>query len=177
MDEYLGIVKLFAGTYAPRGWAFCDGRLIAISQNSALFSLLGTQYGGDGIQTFGLPDLRGRVAVGAGQGPGLSNYVAGEITGTETVALTTSQMPAHTHGTAVLADFGTNASPVNAVPAITVASTDGGETVNVRGYGPTPNATGGNVLPAGGSQPFSVLQPLLGMNYIICLEGVYPSRD
>jgi microcystin-dependent protein len=96
-NPFLGQVIIFAGNFAPKGWAFCNGQLLAISQYTALFSLLGTTYGGDGRTTFGLPDLRGRVAVSAGQGPGLSNYTLGEQTGTETVTLSTQQMPQHNH--------------------------------------------------------------------------------
>jgi microcystin-dependent protein len=97
MDQYIGQLMLFAGNFAPRGWAFCHGQLLSIAQNSALFSLLGTTYGGDGRTTFGLPDLRGRAPIGMGQGPGLSNITQGEMAGAAAVTLTTAQMPAHSH--------------------------------------------------------------------------------
>src|SRR5215213_5859350 len=97
-DPYIGEIRMFAGNFAPRGWALCNGQLLSISQNTALFSLLGTMYGGNGQTTFALPDLRGRVPLHFGQGPGLSNYVEGEVGGTETVTLTTGEMPSHNHG-------------------------------------------------------------------------------
>src|SRR3954468_23228168 len=96
-EPFLGEIRMFGGNFAPRGWAFCNGQILSIAQNTALFSLLGTTYGGNGQTTFGLPDLRGRVAVSAGQGPGLSNYSLGELAGSESVTLTSANMPAHNH--------------------------------------------------------------------------------
>src|SRR5690606_18132066 len=97
MEEFIGVVKIFAGNFAPRGWAFCQGQIMSIAQNTALFSLLGTTYGGNGQTTFGLPDLRGRVAIGTGAGPGLTNIVGGQVGGLEKVTLTINELPAHTH--------------------------------------------------------------------------------
>ena len=116
-DPFLGMIALVPYNFPPRGWTFCNGQILAISQNTALFSLLGTTYGGNGVTTFALPDLRGRVPLSSGQGPGLSNYDLGELSGTENVTLTTNQMPIHTHALGVSAKEGTSESPVGAVPA------------------------------------------------------------
>jgi microcystin-dependent protein len=184
MDEYIGIVKLFAGTFAPKGWAFCNGQLMSIAQNSALYSILGTTYGGDGQTTFGLPNLAGRVAVGAGNGQGTPPVQSGEMAGTSSVTLTTQQMPAHTHLQNAATQAATAAAPastmVPAMPNGVTATTE--EAVNVNGYIAAQGATLTPLAPtaigiAGSNQPFSVMQPYLGMNYIICLEGVYPSRS
>ena len=182
MEGTIGEIRMFAGTFAPRNWAFCAGQLLAIAQNTALFSILGTTYGGNGQTTFALPDLRGRVPRGTGQGPGLANVNLGEVSGTETVTLLTTQMPAHTHtatGTlAVNQNPGTSSNPVNNYLA-------GGQDATAN---PIPSyagaAAGGNlngltvtVGTAGGSQPAPILNPYLGMNYIICLFGIFPSRN
>ena len=178
MDEYLGIVKLFAGSFAPNGWAFCDGRLLAISSNSALYSILGTTYGGDGTTTFGLPDLRSRIPVGAGNGPGLSPRVPGEIAGAESVTLTGQQLPMHTHTLGVSNVAGTTNSPANGVLAQANYTDNDGNNFAVNAYGATANAQAAAtaISPAGSSQPVSIMPPVLGMNYIICTEGLYPSR-
>jgi microcystin-dependent protein len=179
VDPYLGTMTVFAGNFAPRAWMFCQGQLLAIAQYDALFALIGTTYGGDGQTTFGLPDLRSRVANHQGQGPGLSNYILGQMSGTESVTLTTAQCPGHSHqfisitGTAPATSVaGTLSSASNAVPAgvqIYSNSPDGG-TMNA-------NLSMGVTVPAGGSQPFSLLQPVLAMNYIIAVEGIFPSRN
>lgn len=165
---------MFGGTFAPQGWATCDGQLLSISQNTALFSLLGTTYGGNGQTTFALPDLRGRVAVHAGQGPGLTPYVLGEQTGTENHTLLVTQMPAHNH--VVNADSGSAAStnPTNALPG----NPGFGKQPNYYSSA-TANATMNQTMVGitGGSQPFSVIQPLLCLNFIIALVGIYPSRN
>jgi microcystin-dependent protein len=164
-DPFLGEIKMFGGNFAPNGWAMCNGQLLPIVQNSALFSLLGTTYGGDGIQTFALPDLRGRVPLHFGQGPGLSNYSLGDRSGEETVTLNTNQIPAHQHAQpATAAEEGTN-RPGSAVPAkggVYAAATDG--------------TTMAPTTPAGGSQPHDNRQPYLGLNFIIALQGIYPPR-
>ena len=128
-EPYLGMVILFPYTFAPRGWAFCNGQLLSIAQNTALFSLLGTTYGGDGVTTFALPDLRGRVAMSSGTGPGLSNRTIGEVAGVENVTLISTQMPAHTHNITHNLQAqarattlpGTSRSPANALPALEAA--------------------------------------------------------
>ena len=177
-EPFLGQIMLVGFNFAPTGWAMCNGQLLSISQNTALFSLLGTQYGGDGVQTFGLPDLRGRVAVGTGQGPGLSPYVVGQVTGSETVTLTVNQMPAHSHLVGANAANATVASPSGADLAQTVDSTRGAV---VNTYS-TPPMTApvtldpATVKPSGGSQPHPNIQPCLALNYIIALQGIFPSR-
>lgn len=178
MDEFLGIVKLFAGSFAPKGWAFCDGSILQVNQNAALFSLLGTTYGGNGTTTFALPDLRGRVPMGAGNGLGLSPRVAGQVLGAENVTLTTQQMPAHTHNLAVSSAPATTNTPVSGVAAVASYTDDNGNAYPVNTYGATANAPANPaaITVAGGSQPFGIVQPSLAMNYIICIAGIYPSR-
>jgi microcystin-dependent protein len=180
MDQpFLGMIALFGFNFAPRGWAICQGQLLSIAQNTALFSLLGTTYGGDGITTFALPDLRGRVPLGQGQGPGLSNYVIGEVTGSENVTLISTQMPAHSHALMVSGTPATAATPVNNVMAVASGSTSTGDPVTVNAYGPTPNAIANpnSIGASGGNQPFPIVQPILAMNYCIALEGIFPSRN
>ncbi|MFT3827589.1 MAG: tail fiber protein [Chitinophagaceae bacterium] len=178
MDPYLGSVLLFAGNFPPRGWAFCQGQLMPISQNTALFSLLGTYYGGDGRTTFALPDLRGRAILSSGQGPGLSPRSVGEQGGTETTTLTTLQMPVHTHPVAVSITPGAASSANNASPVSNVYGTSGSKklytsngNVNMLSYQGTLT-----MQPTGGTQPFSNLHPELTLNYIIALQGVFPQR-
>lgn len=164
MESYLATIILFAGNFAPRGWFFCDGRLLSIREHTALFSLLGTTYGGNGVTTFALPDLRGRVPVGAGEGLGLTPRTPGQAFGAESVTLLSINLPAHTHGIPVeLPPDGTSATP----PANAVV-----------GYTSAPAAQRGMVQsePAGNSIPVSISPPSLGLNYIICAEGIYPSR-
>lgn len=169
MEPFLGQLMLVPYNFAPQGWAFCNGQILSIAQNTALFSLLGTTYGGNGQTTFALPDLRGRVAVSAGQGPGLQNYSLGEIAGSEAVTLISSQMPAHTH--AVGASTGSaQATPDNAFP---------GSDTSTQIYDLAASTTMNPqmIQPAGGSQPHENRQPYLALNYIIALQGVYPSRS
>ncbi|MGH9628803.1 MAG: phage tail protein [Bryobacteraceae bacterium] len=172
-EAFIGSIVLFAGNFAPRGWAFCQGQLLPIAQNAALFSILGTTYGGNGQTTFALPDLRGRAPIGAGQGPGLTPVTLGEAAGSETVALTAGQMPAHTHAVACDSASAGNADPANSYPG------NPGTLSGAQLYGTAANATmaPNMITPAGGSQPFSIRQPYLGLNYIICLEGIFPSRN
>jgi microcystin-dependent protein len=180
MEGYIAEIRLFAGTFAPRSWAFCQGQIMSISQNTALFSLLGTTYGGDGQTTFALPDFRGRVAVGTGQGPGLPTIQLGQVAGETTHTLIATEMPAHSHTVAPGAYNGapaSSANPANAVPSIGKLPSSG-ETLNL--FSTTaPNASMAPTTSsiAGGSQPHNNMQPYLGMNYIICLEGIYPSRN
>ncbi len=171
-EPILGEIRMFAGNFAPTGWAFCQGQLLPIAQNTALFSLLGTTYGGDGITSFALPDLRGRVPVGFGQGPSLSNRVIGEKFGTETVTLTTAQMPAHSHTVNAVTTEGNQNLPTNSLPANTKALDKEYSDANAN---TTMKAT--MVNPTGGNQPFGVTQPSLGVNFIIALQGIYPSRN
>lgn len=181
MEEYLAIIKIFGGNFAPRGWAMCQGQILSIAQNTALFSLLGTTYGGNGQTTFGLPDLRGRAPIGFNQGPGLSSYALGQVGGTESVTLTLNNLPAHNH-----AVTGTVQLPVN-VEEISTAEPNGaylGPTAS-NFYSSTPSA-GEFAGPlsvhlstsiTGNNTPVSILQPYLAVNYIICTEGIFPSRN
>lgn len=165
-EAFLGEIRLFGFNFAPRGWAFCNGQILSISQNTALFSLLGTQYGGNGIQTFALPDLQGRVPVGQGNGAGLSSYVIGEEGGTESVTLTQGQLPQHNHAQPVTNGATTSSRPGGQVPSA-------GGAYAAAGDGGTFVATS----PTGGNQPVPVLQPLLALNYCIALEGIFPARN
>lgn len=169
MDPIIATIILFAGNFAPRGWAFCDGQLLSIAQYTALFSILGTQFGGNGIQTFALPDLRGRVPMHAGQGPGLSPRTIGQAFGTESVTLISNNIPSHTHPL-----LATTAASDDDVP--TGLSLAGGEFYS--STAPTVALNAATVGPnAGGSSPVQTLPPALVINYIIALEGIYPSRD
>ena len=169
-DPFIGEIKLFPYSFAPRGWALCQGQLLSISQNTALFSLIGTTYGGNGQTTFALPDLRGRVAVSAGQGPGLSSYELGEAVGSESVSLAESELPAHSHQVSVNGAGSGSKKPTNrflgrASSGTTYAGSANGKTLN-------PEA----VMPSGGGQAHENRPPLLTLNYCIALEGIYPSR-
>lgn len=177
-NPILGSILAFGGNFAPTGWAFCAGQLMPISQNTALFSLLGTYYGGDGKSTFGLPDLRGRVAVNYGQGPGLSDYVIGEVTGNYITTLIPNNLPPHTHPVSVnitpgAADSANNASPVNAVYGSSGSKKlyNAAATVSMANY-----QAGLTMQTAGGSQPLSIQRPILAVTYIIALQGVFPAR-
>ena len=169
-DQYIGEIRMFAGTFAPRGWAFCEGQLLSIAQYTALFSLLGTTYGGDGRTTFALPDLRGRVPMHPGQGPGLSLRRLGEKGGVEQHTLTTQELPPHTHALYADSSVGTSSGPGGLAPARNAAG--------IPQYGPGSNVTldASAVGTTGGGQPHSIMQPYLAVNYIIALEGIFPSR-
>jgi microcystin-dependent protein len=185
MEEYIGIVKLFAGNFAPRGWAFCNGQIMSIAQNTALFSILGTTYGGNGQTTFALPNLQGAVALGVGNSVGGSSYVLGQAAGSAEVSILSSNMPAHIHsGTgsiSVSTAQSTDSTPVAgasiAVPGTSVSRTftptlgfaTSTPSVNLL-TNVTTGATGGNI-------PMSVMQPYVALTYIICLEGLFPSRN
>jgi microcystin-dependent protein len=169
-EPYIGEIRMFAGNFAPANWAFCDGQIIAINQNQALFALIGTTYGGDGVQTFGLPDLRGRAPV---HESGATGFTIGARAGTETVAVTAQQLPAHTH-TPRGATVGNAAGPVG-----NYWSTDSGG--NVAAYHTVPPAPNGQMNGAalssvGGNQAHQNMQPFLAISYIISLFGIFPSR-
>jgi microcystin-dependent protein len=192
MDQFLSTILIWPPNFAPRGWALCAGQVMSISQNTALFSLIGTMYGGDGVQTFQLPDLRGRVPLGAGQGTGLSPYIVGQSGGTENVTLTNSTLAAHTH-------TATPAGLSATVPAVTTGGTTNQPTPSVAlatptdaarnplniysNATPTQNLAPGTVTgsisvgSAGGGQPHANIQPYLAVNYIIALQGIFPSRN
>lgn len=179
MESFLAAIILFAGNFAPRGWAFCGGQILAIAQNTALFSLLGTTYGGNGQTTFALPDLRGRVPVGAGQGPGLSNINLGEMAGAPTHTLIITEMPAHNH-TVTLQAVSTAGNTHTPGPTTSMAQLVDSRSNPLNVYSTAAantSSAGGSASIAGGSQPHNNMQPYLGMNYIITMEGIYPSRN
>jgi microcystin-dependent protein len=189
-QPFLGMVVLFPYNFAPRGWAFCNGQILSIAQNTALFSLLGTTFGGNGQTTFALPDLRGRVAVSAGQGPGLSTYDLGQAAGIENLTLTANQMPIHTHvltlsnlaaTSNVKNSPGNRQTPVGNIPAIEAAgvtATYSNAAADATMAAGAITVTGtASAAAAGGSQPFSIVQPYLTLNYCIALEGIFPSRN
>lgn len=170
MDPFIGQIQAFGFNFAPKGWALCNGQLMSISQNTALFSLLGTTYGGDGRVTFGLPDLRGRSIVGAGQGPGLSLIDQGEMSGVETVTLLQNNLPAHNHSVSVAVNTATGEESIS---TNYIANHDGA-------FSEAPSANtllaGVNQTNVGGNQPVSIRNPYLGINVCIALQGIYPSR-
>lgn len=182
-QPYYAMVAIFAGNFAPRPWAFCQGQLMSIAQNTALFALIGTIYGGDGQTTFALPNLAGRAAIHIGQGPGLSNYFIGESGGSEAVTLLAANLPAHNHafqsatGTPGASSTpGTTDLPANNYPATVNGSSNA--------YSTSPSAatlgvSNVNVVTgmSGNSIPIDTLPPYLAMNYVIALEGIFPSRN
>lgn len=183
MDEYMGIIKIFAGNFAPRGWLYCNGQLLPISQYSALFSLLGTTYGGDGVTTFALPDLQGRAPIGMGRGPGLSPRVEGERSGVENNTLLISNMPPHNHAAQLSVSSGDSSIAAATVGAsISTPGSLNGRTFNsTLGFNTTTPNTALNQASVttgvvGQSVPVNNMQPFLVINYIICVEGIYPSR-
>ena len=168
-EPFLGMIIIVPYNFAPRGWAFCSGQILPIAQNTALFSLLGTTFGGNGQTTFALPDMRGRCALSSGQGPGLSSYTLGEVAGTETITLTVNQIPAHPHTVLANGESNTTGKPANNYPATNGA------------YNPANDGTqmaAGMIPPSGGgNQPHDNMQPYLVLNYCIALEGIFPSRN
>jgi len=205
MEGYISEIRIFAGNFAPRGWAFCAGQQYQINQYTPLYALIGTYYGGDGQQSFNLPDFRGRTAIGTGQGNGLSYYEIGETGGTPDVSLLSTQLPVHTHGATVTPGTGAYSGTAN----LMCVDTPGNATTPLNGYigqdgggntayfasasGATLTAMasgsvafvspGGATLPsvtlgpAGGSTPHNNMMPSLAVNYIICVEGIFPSRN
>lgn len=179
MEGTIGEIRLFGGNFAPRGWAYCDGSLISIAEYTALYSLVGTTYGGDGQATFGVPDFRGRAAVGTGTGPGLPTYDLGELAGTEAVTMLTSQMPMHTHvSTASVTIPSYNGTVTSGTPSGAVlAALDGAYSTDTSDTNLATQTLQTTMGVSGGSQPFSIMQPIGVANYIICVEGIYPSRN
>lgn len=191
-EPFVGAIKMFGFSYAPKNYAFCNGQIMQVSQNSALFSLLGTMYGGNGQSTFALPDLRGRTPIHFGQGNGLPAYTQGQIAGTPSVTLNQTQLPAHVHGVAVTGTLtatttkGASQYPDNGwflgrsvnegtsgdIPQIYVSTVDSGTGVALGGVN-----VSGTSAPVGNNQPFSVMQPYMALNFSIALYGVYPSRN
>lgn len=192
MTPFLTTILIWPPNFAPQGWALCTGQLLPISQYSAVFSLIGTYYGGDGISNFALPNLQGRVPVGVGQGAGLSPYVIGQVGGTENVTLTTNNLASHTHSatpaglSATVPAVTTGGTTNQASPSVALAApVDAARNpINIYGSGtPTQSLASGTVTgsitvgPTGGNQPHANIQPYLALNYIIALQGVYPSRS
>ena len=195
MESFIAAIMMFGGNFAPRNWAICNGQLLAISTNTALFSLIGTIYGGDGRTTFALPDLRGRVPIGFGTGPGLPSYNQGVHVGSTSHSLNLNELTNHTHTASV------SGLTVSGTVNVTTESADGNDPTDAylattagahRIYNTTRTGTatlasdaisvsgsGGSVtvVPTGNSQAFSLLQPSIAMNYIICLQGIFPSRN
>ncbi len=174
-EAYLGEIRMFAGNFAPSGWALCNGQILSISQNNALFSILGTQFGGDGVSTFGLPNLQSRVPIHQGQGQGLSPYTVGQTGGVENVTLLTSQIPAHTHPVNA---SNTSASATTAsgnLPA-TVEAARGQEAPKIYGSPAATTMAANMIGAAGGSQPHPNIQPYQCVTFIISLQGIYPTR-
>ena len=191
MEDYIGTIKIFAFNFAPRNWASCDGQLLSIAQNQALFSLIGTIYGGDGRTTFALPDLRGKIAIGEGTGPGLSPRPIGQVGGSETNVMSLAQLPAHDHQTN-LDGQGINAGV--SIPAVnddgTTDETENNILANSAGSYAAASAadtslgafnaavTGtANSSTVGSSAPINNMQPYLSLNYCICLQGLFPPRN
>ncbi len=169
-EPFVGEIRMFAGNFAPRGWAFCDGQLLAVSQNDALFSLLGTIYGGDGRTTFGLPDVRGRIPLHAGTGPGLSARRLGSKGGAEKVTLTVNQLASHTH------DWNANTAPATGSAPQGKVTADSAPINKYEPQNPTVDRAAGTILNTGGSQSHNNLMPTLCIHFIIALVGIYPSR-
>jgi microcystin-dependent protein len=172
MDPFVAEIRIFPFNFAPKGWAFCDGQLLPLSQNTALFSLLGTTYGGDGKSNFALPNMQGNAPMHPGQGPGLSLHDLGEMSGSETISLLDSEMPSHSHPWQASSAPGTLNAPDN---GRSLARSSGGtafKTINPDVQMATPQAVG----PAGGDQPHNNMQPYLTLNFCIALQGVYPPR-
>lgn len=175
-DPYVGEIRMFAGNFAPRNWAYCNGQILAIAQNDALFSLLGSTYGGDGRTTFALPDMRGRLPVHQGTGPGLTPRMLGARFGSENITLSAGQIPAHTHTYNASADIVDSANPGSDV----LASQNDGDTP----YAALPadlskleNMNSDTLARAGGGMPHNNMMPFVSISFIISLFGIYPSRN
>lgn len=174
MDPFVGEIRMLACNFPPAGWAFCNGQLLPISQNTALFSLLGTTYGGDGKTTFALPNLQGNAALHAGQGPGLENYDLGQTGGTPNVTLLTTDIPLHTHQA-----IGSSAGADQASPQNNVWAVSGARRAPINTYASTNPPAGMNPMAlsvAGGSLPHNNMHPYLVLNFCIALQGVFPQR-
>jgi microcystin-dependent protein len=179
-NAFIGEIRLFGGNFAPQGWVFCDGRLLAISEYSPLFDLIGTTYGGDGVNSFAAPDLRSRVPLSQGQGPGLSAYTLGQTGGTEQVMLSTGQMPAHQHALNATTAAGSVmapspsamlATPVEPGATPTLYVIPGTSSVNLAAMAPE------SIGMTGGNQPHDNMMPTQAINYIMATQGLFPSRN
>ncbi|MFP2902556.1 phage tail protein [Corallococcus sp. 4LFB] len=171
-EPFIGEIRMFGGDFAPRGWSFCNGALLSIAQNQALFAILGTTYGGDGRTTFALPDMRGRFPMAPGQGPGLAPHTLGEVAGTPSVTLISTQMPAHTHPLMASMQEGNTESPEGAYLAAYPPGTTPTPYVTTPSTVMGPQAVG----ISGGSQPVPIQNPYTAVNFIIAVEGIFPSH-
>jgi microcystin-dependent protein len=172
-DPYIGEIRMFAGNYAPQGWALCNGTLQSISENEALFALIGTTYGGDGQSTFALPDMRGRLPLHQGTGPGLTARVMGQAFGSEMVTLAATQMPSHTHTLVASSADATASVPTGAIPA-----GQPNDTMYLSSPTASPSSMSASALqPDGGSQPHDNTMPFLCVNFIISLFGIFPQQN
>jgi microcystin-dependent protein len=169
-QPYVGEIRMFGGNFAPAGWMFCEGQLLPISENETLFQLIGTTYGGDGQETFALPDLRGRIPIHQGKGPDGTTYTLADTGGTETVTLTTQQIPQHTHPLIASTQTGTDKSPSGRI----TDQTSGGVQIYIEESPDQPMAPNA-IQPQGGSQPHDNFQPYLCVDFIISLFGIFPS--
>ncbi len=171
-DQFVGEIRMFAGNFPPKGWALCNGQVLPIAQNTALFSLLGTMYGGNGSTNFALPDLRGRAPVFFGMGTGLTYKDIGEKGGSETINLTQSELPAHSHAVSAVTSNANQSSPTGNFPATT-------KLLDKEYSNSVPNTTFHNIMLnlTGGNQPINNMQPYLTVNFIIALQGIYPPRQ
>lgn len=172
-EPFIAEIRIFAGNFAPRGWAFCNGQLLAIAQNTALFSIIGTTYGGDGRTTTALPNLQGRAPMHPGRGPGLTSRRLGQRGGAESTTLTEAQMPNHTHGLQAVPGPAGSSDPLGQAPA----TTNGENVYKGDPKGSLVSMHGDSLPSMGGDQPHNNLQPFLTMNFIIALVGLYPSRS
>jgi microcystin-dependent protein len=168
-QPYVGEIRIFAGNFAPNGWMFCEGQTLPISENDVLFQLIGTTYGGDGEETFNLPNLASRAAMHMGTGPDGTTYQIGEMAGTEQETLSTQQIPNHTHTLLGSTDGASERNPANNVPAQSL-------TTSYADYSPDTSMSAQSITPAGGSQPHENTQPFICINYIISLFGIFPSQ-
>ena len=166
MEPFIGQIMLFAGNFAPRYWAFCEGQLLPIAQNAALFSILGTTYGGDGITTFALPDLRGRAPIHPGTGPGLTYRTLGERGGVESTYLSIANLPSHNHGVPAAAEGNTDDPSGNYIAG-----------AGINSFSTVQNDSSQATANTGGGQPVNIMSPYLAMNYCIALQGIFPSRN
>jgi len=170
-DPFVAEIRIFPFNFAPRGWAFCNGQILPLSQNTALFSLLGTTYGGDGKSNFALPDMQGNAAMHPGQGPGLSLHDLGETGGSETVSLLESEIPSHKHAFVFADTTAVSTNPANSNFAVSPNANASVYTASTSNLKP-----GSTLSPAGGDQPHNNMQPYLTLNFCIALQGVFPPR-